>query len=214
MKDSATMKPGARPGLRYSRLSIAGTAIGLVIHIAPAAAIGTNEMTAEERALLPKWCNYAQSFDREPGAPGHYNDYRARYGPGWSHVHHYCFALASLVRQNQASNSAQYRRFLGESAIRDLDYVLRNAPADFFMRYEILYRKARVLIAEKTWDQANAVAAEMIKLAPERADGHGLVAEVLLGRGRPAEARKVLDAATKQVEEKERLAQIRTLLKL
>jgi thioredoxin-like negative regulator of GroEL len=119
-----------------------------------------------------------------------------------------------MLRFNQPSTSAQLKRSLTRSAIADIDYVLRNAPEDFVLRNEILARKARILIVAGSPDAAFEIAEQVAAKWPEQADSHGLVAEALLALGRRSDAKKVLDAATSSVLDKDRLARIRSVLKL
>lgn len=189
-------------------------ALAVAVLCSGARAVQTEDMTPAERAVLPRWCEFTQTFDRSPRAPGRYEDHLARHGPGWAAVHHYCWAIASLVRQSQASNTDQNRRFLAQSALRDIDYVLRNSPADFFMRYDILLRKGRVLLGEKANAKAIETANEMVQMDPRRSEGHALLAEAHLAGGRAAEAARILDSAAEQVSDPERLRQFRQALKI
>lgn len=189
-------------------------ASALIAFMVPAYALMPNEMTEAERRALPRWCEFTQSFDRTPRNPGHYDDHVARYGVGWTHVHHYCWALASLIRYFNFETSAQMKRTLADSALRDLDYVLRNSPEDFVLRFEILARKARVLMALQSLSEAHALSEEIRAKWPDRSDSHGLVAEVLVQMNRHQDARNLLTAAESVVKDKERLDQIRSALNL
>src|SRR5690606_4910780 len=160
-----------------------------------ARALNPNEMTEAERRALPHWCEFTQSFDRAPGNPGHYNDHVARYGDGWTHVHHYCWALASLIRYYNFETSAQMKRHLANSALQDLNYVLRNAPTEFVLRFDILVRKTRVLQLLGSLPEALVLSEQIRAEWPERSDSHGLIAEVLVQQGRSKEAIEVLRAA-------------------
>jgi hypothetical protein len=173
-----------------------------------------DQMTTEELRALPRWCSFTQTFERNPRAPGHYDDHLARYGPGWTHVHHYCWALGSMLRYSQFSTSAQMKRSLATSAIADIDYVLRNAPEDFVLRNEIVTRKARILIIAGSPGEGLSIAEQVAKEWPDQADSHGLVAEALLALKRRGDAKKVLDEAESRVKDNDRLARIRSALKL
>lgn len=172
-----------------------------------------DEMTEAERRALPRWCEFTQTFDRAPRNPGHYNDHVARYGEGWTHVHHYCWALASLIRYHSFDTTPQMRHTLASSAIGDLDYVLRNAPEDFILRFDILVRKARVLTMLGSPADALQLGEQIRAEWPDRSDSHGLVAEILLVLNRREEAREVLRAAESVVKDMERLDHIKAALR-
>lgn len=197
--------------MRIWRYLVAGILLGTSIS---AQALRPEEMTPAERKALPAWCEFTHSFDRTPGAPGHFNDHVARYGVGWTHVHHFCWALGSLMRYSRYDTTAQMKQSLVAAALDDIDYVLRNAPRDFVLRYEILVRKVRVLVMHGALADAEALSREVLAEWPDRADSHGLVAEVLLASGRRREASDVLAAADAAVRDRARLKQIRGALKL
>lgn len=197
--------------MRSNRYFLASVALALAMS---AHALTPNEMTEAERRALPRWCEFTQSFDRSPRNPGHYHDHVARYGVGWTHVHHYCWALASLIRYYNFETSAQMKRTLANSALQDIDYVLRNAPEDFILRFEIFVRKARVLMALGALSEAHALSERIQTEWPDRSDSHGLVAEVLLQMNQRQNAKNLLIAAEPLVKDRERLSQIRSALNL
>lgn len=187
----------------------------MMLHIATAAhALRPEEMTPAERSSLPSWCEHTQSFRGPHGAQRAYNDYVSRYGPGWTHVHHYCWALASIIRYSRYDTTAELKRTLASSALADLDYVLRNAPEDFILRYEILARKIRLLVMIGEYSDAENLSETVRSKWPERADSYGLIAEVKLASNQRDDARRILDVGELVVKDKERLAQIRSALGL
>ncbi len=70
-----------------------------------------------------------------------------RYGDGWTHMHHYCYALVDNMRLDRysARNNPCYASW--PRALANIDYVLRNTDTtrDFPFRQEALARKARLL---------------------------------------------------------------------
>lgn len=182
--------------------------------VLPAMALSFDDMTPAEIKALPKWCTYTLTFRGEADAELQYQALVQRYGEGWTHVHHYCWALGAMIRHNQPGIAAQEQTGLVREAIANIDYVLRHAPREFFLRREVSSRKARLLQISGSLpaalEQAKAVAQEW----PDRADSHGLVAEILLTMNRRQDARKVLDAAKSVVKDGDRLQKIRLVLKL
>jgi hypothetical protein len=179
-----------------------------------ATALSFDEMTPAELQALPKWCAHTMTYPRERGSTDQYRSYVEGYGEGWTHVHHYCWALGSMVRHNQPLLPGQQKSGLVQRAIADIDYVLRNAPREFFLRREISSRKARLLQFSGSLQPALELAKEIEREWPGHADSHGLVAEILLSMNRRQEARKVLDDASKTVADVDRLKKIRAVLKI
>ncbi|MFK7967142.1 MAG: tetratricopeptide repeat protein [Burkholderiaceae bacterium] len=177
-------------------------------------ALPSQTITAEERALLPKWCMFTQTFDTRKKRAGHYETYLKRYGSGWSHAHHVCWSLVAMQRYRNSSATQRDRDFLARNAVGDLNYVLINAPPDFFMRFDINYKKAKIYLLQRKYADARKVAANMIAKWPERADSHGVLAQAFYEEGKVGEARKALDTAEGKVVDKQRLARYRKVLKL
>jgi hypothetical protein len=176
--------------------------------------VSENEMTEEEKKALPAWCAVSMAFDRQPRAPGHFDDMVQRYGEGWKHVHHYCWALASVMRYHSADPDLRNKSHWAKSAIGDIDYVLRNAQPDFLLNREMMLRKVRLQISERWLTDAEKTARELVQRWPEFADSHGALAEVQLAASSAAEARRTLSAAAAVVKDGSRLDQIRRGLRL
>ena len=170
--------------------------------------------TNEELAALPRWCHATRGFSELPGPGNSFKDYMARYGPGWSHVHHYCWALTSIMRYDRFGNSRQAKAGYAMSALGDIRYVLNRVEPDFVLWADIVNKKTRLLIRERELDQAMASAREMLAAYPERADSYGLMAEVLFEVGRRGDARKILEEGETKVKDPERLEKIRSVMKL
>jgi tetratricopeptide (TPR) repeat protein len=159
-------------------------------------------------ALLPPYCNYAQSF---PGAsqPAAYQAYLARYGNAWSHIHHYCYALQEIMQADRLNTSPQARRTLIRSALGNIDYVLQRSEPGFPFRPEMLSRKARLLMRTGDATKALESAQRLRDEAPTLADGYIIMADILTRGGRREDAERVLTDAEAQVVDKERLARLR-----
>lgn len=177
-------------------------------------AITFDEMTADELRAIPPWCQHTQTFDRHPTAPNLYDSYVSRYGEGWTHVHHYCWALGSILRYSRFDQSLQSKQNLARSALDDIDYVLQRIGDDFVLRYEIMLRKARLLSMIGEANIAFQFSQQIISTWPDRADSYGVAAEILSILNRKDEATKLLVEAETRVKDKQRLEQIRAVLKL
>jgi tetratricopeptide (TPR) repeat protein len=112
-----------------------------------------------EVALLPRYCMYTQLFRaRIPGGnnQGEIGGWISLMGETFHHMHHYC---AGLVRTNRALILAYgSRKYNLEESIREFDYVIDRAPADFVLLPEILTKKGEnLLLLDNTADGAAAL---------------------------------------------------------
>ena len=81
---------------------------------------------SHEMVLLPKYCEHAQTFKQRTPAGIEY--WRARLGPTFIHIHHYCWAIVRMHRGNKfgLNETIRYGHFRG--AVSDIDYVLEVFP--------------------------------------------------------------------------------------
>lgn len=102
-----------------------------------------------EVALLPPYCSYTQDFrERVPNAnvTSEIERWHAVIGPTFQHLHHYCWGLMNLNRATILARDERTRRFYLSNAVREFDYVIERAPANFALLPEILTRKGEALI--------------------------------------------------------------------
>jgi hypothetical protein len=86
-------------------------------------------------------------------------------GETFNHMHHYC---AGLVRTNRALILAYGSRKQNlDESIREFDYVIERAPADFILLPEILTKKGENLLL---MDNASEGAAALIRAIELKAD--------------------------------------------
>ena len=160
----------------------------------------------EEITLLPPYCKYTQ----DGSSADAYKAYLTRYGPAWSHMHHYCYALREIGQADRSNTTPQGRRTLISSAIGNIDYVLKRSEVGFPFRPEMLSRKARLLMRTGDANKALETAQRLREEAPTEADGYIILADILTRGGRREEAQRVLTDAEAQVNDKERLARLRS----
>jgi len=168
----------------------------------------------EERALLPNWCNAVQGWLEKPGAQEEYRRLVASYGKGWTHMHHYCWALVDLGRLDRQAGRRSGTRGNFSAAIGNIDYVLRNTEPGFPPRVEILTRKARALARHGTAQAAADTASQLVAEWPQHADGYVILADLLLKAGRRDQATRVLAQGSEKVTDKERFEKLKATLKL
>ncbi len=182
-------------------------ALAACLFAGAALASSPRDVTPEERALLSPWCNHTN------GMPG-YREMLSRYGQGWSHMHHYCYAEIDSLRLmqpglNKPRGYASVRR-----AISNLDYVLRNTGPDFVFWSDVMILKTRILDRSGDLAQAVKTAQQLVSGAPKLADGYTLLAGLLLKAGKREEARTILSVGQERASDQERFALQKSILSI
>jgi hypothetical protein len=77
----------------------------------------------------------------------------ARFGVGWNHLHHYCYALNYINRYSKTFKQDD-RKFYVQEVIGNIDYVLQHAPQDFWFRPEMLTVRGKMLVSAKRGSEA------------------------------------------------------------
>lgn len=102
-----------------------------------------------EMAMLPGYCKHTIYFrDHVPGGnnAAAIEQWGARLGPAFLHLHHYCFGLMKAHRGVLLARDPQVRQFYLRESLREFDYVLERAPRDFVLLPEILTKKGENLL--------------------------------------------------------------------
>jgi len=168
----------------------------------------------EERALLPRYCNYVQGYVAGPQAIAEYDRLVKVYGGGWTHMHHYCYALIEIARLDKRSIARPAGYASPGGALDNIDYVLRNTEPGFTPRAEILARKARLQARYISVSDAFETADLLVQEWPQYPDGYVIQAELLLKAGERDKAMKVLDVGAQTVADKDRFDKLKGLLNL
>lgn len=192
----------------------AAAAAATVAMLSAASAAPPRNVLAEERALLPNWCNAVQGWLDRPGAQEEYKRLVAGYGKGWTHMHHYCWALVDLARLDRQAVRGSGTRGSLSAAIGNIDYVLRNTEPGFPPRADILTRKARALARHGSAQRAADTASQLIAEWPQHADGYVILADLLLKSGQREQAKQVLATGSEAVTDKERFEKLKGTLRL
>lgn len=166
------------------------------------------DTTDEEIAVLPKYCFYTQGSK----VPGAYESLLSKYGHGWSHMHHYCYALVNINRLNRMAVSKAGIPGAIQMAQADLLYVLGGTAYPFPWRPEIMVALARLYAREGKPDKAAKTAQALIAEWPKAPDGYTMLADVLIRSGRKDAATQVLSKADEEVTDKERLQRLKSIL--
>lgn len=115
-------------------------------------------ITTEEIALLPKYCPYTQGSKPgiTVGAKNHPQSeaWLNTIGPGFWHLHHYCWALVQIRRADKSTTPDQLRNGYRQSAIGNMEYVIRNSPGDLVLLPEIYTWIGRLELRQKRPERA------------------------------------------------------------
>ncbi|MCS6945904.1 MAG: hypothetical protein RMK97_10925 [Sutterellaceae bacterium] len=157
-----------------------------------------------EVALLPQYCLYTLHFrDVVPGGnnPAEIERWHALLGPSYHHLHHYCYGLMKTNRARILARDQRTRQFYLSDAIREFDYVLRNATADFVLLPEIRTRKGENLIQLGRGPLGVAELQSVIAEHPSYFPAYGALSDYYVESGDLLKARAVLQEGLKHAPE-------------
>lgn len=103
---------------------------------------GPANVTPEERALLPSYCDAVQDT---PGYATGFAKWSAVYGEAFNSFHHYCWAFIYLMRADRHSTADRDRQNLLINAYDEIAYVLRATPPDHVLLPEMLTKQGMIL---------------------------------------------------------------------
>ena len=184
------------------------------IAISPAGAAPQN-ITAGELALLPAFCQDAQTFNgweqyvrESPRAPY----WISKMGRSFWDIHHFCWAGVHVLRAGQPGLQAQHRVTMLEAAIDDYAYIIRKAAPGMVLLPELYYRTGDL---QRQLGQYGLAIESFNRSRTEKPDywppyvGH---AEILLLSNQRAQAKAVLEDGLKLMPDepalKSRLARL------
>lgn len=147
--------------------------------------------TISELLRLPAYCRGTQQIREVSGDPVPIGEHIKRYGTGYNHLHHYCWALNT---ENRVAISNPYDgKFWLRNAIGDIDYVLRNNhDPKFFCLPEIYVSKARILFKLDQPEDAVPWLKKAIALRPNYSPAYARLSDYYVEKGDKAEAVKIL----------------------
>lgn len=146
-----------------------------------------------ELAMLPSYCKHTQVFrERVPGDPEERERWIAYFGPGYLHLHHYCWGLMKTHRGALLARTRESRIFYLSDALGEFDYVLQRVPPDFVLLPEIRTRKAENLIL---LGRGPTAVVELMRAIETKADywpAYAKLADYYKDTGDTAKAREIL----------------------
>ena len=186
----------ARPA-RHARVA----ALALAGFVAALGATGAlagkpDNISESEMALIPPYCADANTFrygdattNTSPNAP----KWVGMMGPGFWHIHHYCWALINLNRVQKAGVPATIQSFTREDALSDMNYVIRNTDASFVILPEIYTKMGEIYLQLKKPRDAEVAYAKAWQLRPDYWPPYAQWASFLAQSGQKARAREIAE---------------------
>jgi hypothetical protein len=144
-----------------------------------------NFFTWGELALLPEFCRDTQGVLYQvrgngrdsPRAP----HWLSLMGPDFWHMHHYCYALAYMMRAQDASLSPIQKKYLYQKAMGDYNYVIKNAQPTMALMPEVHYKVGEAQLLMDNVGAASAAFATSRRLKPDYWPAYTRWADLLAG---------------------------------
>lgn len=131
----------------------------------------SKQITANEMSLLPNYCQYTQGSKYGFTASGNNHPQAVAWnntiGPGFLHLHHYCWGLVEIQRAARRSTTAHHKTVLLNSAISNFWYVINNSPEDLILLPEIYNWIGKTELQLKRPEKADAAFTKAIIIKPD-----------------------------------------------
>jgi tetratricopeptide (TPR) repeat protein len=199
--------------LRLNRTGIAIVAVFLTQFSAPWNLLAQLSFSQEELRSLPRTCQ-AQQFIHDKIEFPITNEVERKHlltvlGKDVMHYHHFCYGLM-LVRRGNIADEPNQRLGLYDEAVRNFDYVVRNAKTSFALLPEVHLQKGLTLQLMSKQSTAAREFFNALRLKPSYTPAYAALIDYYLDLGNPAEARRILvnglkhAPASKLLQEKRR----------
>jgi tetratricopeptide (TPR) repeat protein len=151
-----------------------------------------NFFTWGELALLPEYCRDTQGVLYQVHGNGQ-DSPRAPYwlslmGTDFWHMHHYCYALAYMMRAEAAGVTPQQKKYLYLRAISDYNYVIKNALPSMALMPEVMYKVGELQLLMENPGAASDAFERARQLRPDYWPAYTRWADVLAGLKRHNDA--------------------------
>jgi tetratricopeptide (TPR) repeat protein len=162
---------------------ILGICLNLVVAGTACAALD-GQIKPQEVTLLPEYCPYTITFTSQYGSREGTAQWMERLGPAFKSMHHYCWALIAMNRAKRVNATAMEKRHNYNSAVSDIDFVLRYAKEDFPLMPEILSRRGEALIKLKEFGRAETDLRKAIEIRVDYWPAYTRLAECFRAQGK------------------------------
>lgn len=162
----------------------------------PALASKPRNISKAEMALLPKYCPDTQGFGY---GDAHYNTspraprWVEMMGPGFWHLHHYCWGLIQHQRAMKINASAVERKGNLENAISNYLYVIERVDDSFVLLPEIFTRMGDAELKLGRAERAEEAYRRARELKPDYWPAYSRWAEYLIAKKKLQEARILIE---------------------
>lgn len=167
-----------------------------------ALALKPQNITPEERALVPKFCADTQGFGKYGDAYFNTSPNAAKWvammGDGFWHMHHYCWAIINYNRAIRINFPRQHRMATLKDARGDFYYVVNNTGPDFILLPEIYTWIGRISVVMKESREAESAFSKARELKPDYWPPYYHHGEYLLSIGKKIEALEIVKAGLQQ----------------
>jgi tetratricopeptide (TPR) repeat protein len=168
-----------------------------------------NFFTWGELALLPEYCRDTQGVLYQVHGNGQ-DSPRAPYwlslmGTDFWHMHHYCYALAYVMRSEQPGLNPTQKKYLYLKAISDYNYVIKNALSTMALMPEVHYKVGELQLLMDNPGAASEQFARSRKLKPDYWPAYARWADVLAGVKRYDDALALVREGLRQVPDNKEL---------
>jgi hypothetical protein len=179
------------------RAGVRGTCCALLCGAlaTPVANAQPADVTDAEFALLPQYCRAVQGYKQRFHANS--DPWVEAMGPGFEHMHHYCWALVFAARAEKASVSASQKKGLRSEAVANMQYVIRNTTPEFIMLPEIYSKIGQLKLQLGEPMKAKEAFEHSIALKPDYWPPYFYWTEYLRNNGQLAAARTMVDEGLK-----------------
>lgn len=176
---------------------VACVVFSLVVSELAFGSIAGSGTTKEEMALLPPYCPYAPLYVGLFGEREGVSLWKARIGPEFDHIHHYCWALVAIQRVHRRTTSPQERVSLLRGAVGDISYVIVRSRPQFFLLPELHLRLGQAYALSGQSAAAVEAYREAIRVRRDYSPPYVELARLAQKEGKSAQARQILEEGLK-----------------
>ena len=157
-----------------------GIAFSSVLHAASFFAPSDADLS-----VLPAYCT--ARLKHPMGSP-EWARWERLLGPGFLHMHHYCFAQNFIRHASLPSTKRTDRLGIYRMALGDLDYMLDKTPPNFLLRPEILVKKGQTLAKIGNTAEAVRTLTAAIEAKPDWDGGYVALSDFYRDLGKKGDA--------------------------
>lgn len=191
-------------------LLLSSIALCTMMSVARAGIHSFSQITPEEDARLPKYCETSgdRGATQVPPLP------RAKpwfdlMGPGYKMLHHYCWAMVEMWRADSFKITPAQRTHWMGSAVDNMTFVVVNSPPDFVLHPEIFTRRAGVLARLGKHSAAIADYERAVELKPNYWPAYIGLAQLMRSIGQMAAARTWVERGLANAPDAQALLRLR-----